>query len=136
MRGPRNVIFEKQIVQQAKLETLEWHLGGPAEDVEKQYFHKGFAPETRSSDFSGLRMRDGKRHPCTVTLPNASSLYRNDSEFRAHQVQVVPFTQPHARQEFLGGAPREARSGRDEPWRGGADLEKRGATGTFSKAEI
>ena len=106
------MIFEKQIVQQAKLETLEWHLGGPAEDVEKQYFHKGFAPETRSSDFSGLRMRDGKRHPCTVTLPNASSLYRNDSEFRAHQVQVVPFTQPHARQEFHGGHPgRLARGG-------------------------
>jgi len=28
------VIFEKQFVQQAKLETLEWHLRGPAEDVE------------------------------------------------------------------------------------------------------
>ena len=32
------MIFEKQIVQQAKLETLEWHLGGPAEDVENSIF--------------------------------------------------------------------------------------------------
>ena len=102
----------------------------------KRNCHKDFTPETRSSDFSGLRMRDGKRHPCTVTLPNASSLYRNDSEFRAHQVQVVPFTQPHARQEFLGGAPREARSGRDEPQGGGGNMDKHAATGLFSKAGI
>ena len=40
------MIFEKQIVQQAKLETLEWHLGGPAEDVGNGIFIR-ISPQKR-----------------------------------------------------------------------------------------
>ena len=54
------MIFPKEFMQQTRMQTLEWYSRSLAAGAESCIFHKEFAPETRSSDFSGLRMRDAR----------------------------------------------------------------------------
>ena len=53
-------MFLEEILQETKMRTLEQYSRRLAEPAKKCNFHKDFTPGTRSSDFSGLRMRDAR----------------------------------------------------------------------------